>query len=643
MSSFYGGKQGRSYRIVEHYDNIATMVEHFGLGNGYTDVGYDEYVIIDTIINNNEKSNPENGLLYRRGYNYNEAPFYEDGAETVHNAEIAYQQAIGTADEQNKYNDYITKRQNYYQKPGAGAIYVGQIVGPQGDATPIEMLTWDDFQEETGAAGKQGVMEPVPGYDKDQDEYHDVINYGSYTIKNANGNITGAYISFNFPYTVFDFDVDLIDPYNLPENLIEEQEDSTDHPYYKHYKFYVPKGKHGQEVSEIGIYQLNSDGSYTKLENISSLQGRTNLFFGYKIKDYETDVNGIETDLQGKVPYKVIESVTVGKRADRLRPSKLIFKYTDGTVYEPEYNIIDSVEVDNTTKQITIKQSGEGTNPISFTLQEISAVVRNSNNELEIQYNTGRKASFPITEMADIKLEGDNVKIGFRNLSISQAKASFPTIPENLITEENNLVYINFGSIVKGQHVLRNYTTVSELEADFPQGLEGDRAGWLVTVGNSEDGYDLYAYDYVQEEWYSIQKIGADLIDPAFMVLVAEDDGTGEPDHGKVDLNERGLWLIKESKAPVLSLRVTSRGIILDTDDNELLPSEVIAKIEDGYKIEAFWQSTSNESFENRLFINRILPPDNLSFTCINNNALQEITWLGTDGARFYVNTLIEL
>ena len=76
--SFYGGKQGRSYQIVERYDSVYDMVTAFQGGTNYTDVAFDEYVLIDTILNNNQKHNIENGLLYRRGYNSNEA-FYDFG------------------------------------------------------------------------------------------------------------------------------------------------------------------------------------------------------------------------------------------------------------------------------------------------------------------------------------------------------------------------------------------------------------------------------------------------------------------------------------------------------------------------------------------------------------------------------------
>ena len=48
------------------------MVDAFQQGGSYNEVNYGEYVIIDTIINKHEPRNFENGIIYRRGLNYQE-------------------------------------------------------------------------------------------------------------------------------------------------------------------------------------------------------------------------------------------------------------------------------------------------------------------------------------------------------------------------------------------------------------------------------------------------------------------------------------------------------------------------------------------------------------------------------------------
>jgi len=67
MYSFYGGRPGNSFTIVASFPNVQTMVEQFKRGPAYTEVHYDEHVIINT----EDKNNPTNGQIYRRGYDYN--------------------------------------------------------------------------------------------------------------------------------------------------------------------------------------------------------------------------------------------------------------------------------------------------------------------------------------------------------------------------------------------------------------------------------------------------------------------------------------------------------------------------------------------------------------------------------------------
>ena len=75
------------------------MVAAFSQGGDYKTVNYDEYVLIDT----ENKNNPDNGKIYRRGYEYNNSM--------------------------------------------GGAIYEGQIVGPAGMAPHTEMHTIDEVEQ----------------------------------------------------------------------------------------------------------------------------------------------------------------------------------------------------------------------------------------------------------------------------------------------------------------------------------------------------------------------------------------------------------------------------------------------------------------------------------------------------------------
>jgi len=48
MYSFYGGRPGNSFVIVKAFSSVDEMNTNFALGPNYTEVRYDEHVIINT-------------------------------------------------------------------------------------------------------------------------------------------------------------------------------------------------------------------------------------------------------------------------------------------------------------------------------------------------------------------------------------------------------------------------------------------------------------------------------------------------------------------------------------------------------------------------------------------------------------------
>lgn len=232
--SFYGGRQGASFVIVKQYASIAEMLTEFAGGGSTTkEVNYGEYVIIDTP----DKNNSENGCVYRRGMNYD---------------------AQGT--------DPI-------KDPGKGAEYIGQIVGPEGSIKNIEVDKYDptagtdplkpgDHKEQAPADG--GI---VPGKGQDIEGTQVQNNSIKYSYANVldaqTGHIEKYLIGFQFPYFQQEQEIELTDPYNIPEELIEdvtpkdddlpegEHATQTDRPFYRKYKLKVPKGVKGDSVKQI--------------------------------------------------------------------------------------------------------------------------------------------------------------------------------------------------------------------------------------------------------------------------------------------------------------------------------------------------------------------------------------------------------
>ena len=334
MASFYGGKQGITYHIVERYDQIffdidnqqyikiigdvvsniqenkifsvtigdnvsfymATspitncstasfslilennqavqlkgMVNCFSKGGAYTDVNYGEYVIIDTILNLHRYNDPQNGLLYRRGFQYN---------QIIENST--------------------------YQYPGGGAIYVGQIVGPPGKNTLIKAANWtqpsEQQEQEEEDLSSSSIANLIPGiivgspatFNKD-------ITLKVINTKDSYGNIESAQLQFQTPYPVIRLSAQSV---NILANSTAEVthsyysetgqststtwaaggqngtvlhaiQPSTAHPFYYDYQIAVPKG-------EPGIWEINSfgDNLYVKYaDDIIPSQGIPTTFY----------------------------------------------------------------------------------------------------------------------------------------------------------------------------------------------------------------------------------------------------------------------------------------------------------------------------------------------------------------------------
>lgn len=129
MSNFYGGKEGRSFVITKEFQSIAEMTEAFKQGPLYTEVNFDEYVLINTV----NKNSPENGQLFRRGYDYNSDRKI-----------VNYHLGVEDLDDETQ-KTYYTR-----EMPAGGAIYVGTIVGPAGKAPKLNFglySTVEDFRK----------------------------------------------------------------------------------------------------------------------------------------------------------------------------------------------------------------------------------------------------------------------------------------------------------------------------------------------------------------------------------------------------------------------------------------------------------------------------------------------------------------
>lgn len=228
-NSFYGGRRGASFIITKSYGSIEEMVNAFSQGGAYKVVDYDDYVLIDT----ENKNDPDNGKLYRRGYDYN--------------------------------NDM------------GGAVYEGQIVGPAGLAPHTQIDTVNHVEQKATQEGyeyRRGTGEYklddnsiVPGKYVESGSgvarYNDKITWAYCSVRDINSYESTAYIGFTFPYTVIDFTSTSKSPYVngvYVDNGVEvARTDDGTHPFYEKWNIAVPRGIQGHSTENITLAEATSD------------------------------------------------------------------------------------------------------------------------------------------------------------------------------------------------------------------------------------------------------------------------------------------------------------------------------------------------------------------------------------------------
>ena len=87
-----------------------------------------------------------------------------------------------------------------------------------------------------------------------------------------------------------------------------------------------------------------------------------------------------------------------------------------------------------------------------------------------------------------------------------------------------------------GLHIIGNVDNVSEL-TDAPEVMYSnpDYAGWAMTVGGTE----IYSYDYVKEEWYSIGSMSDATIDASKIFKISDSEPTG--------MNNNSIWAVQST------------------------------------------------------------------------------------------------
>ena len=316
-ASFYGGQPGVSFVITQHFSSITAMETEFKRGEEYTEVNYGEYVIIDT----ENKNDPDNGKVYRRGYDYS--------------------------------ND------------SGGAIYIGQIVGPSGLAPALELKNYSEMQTATeGMTDENKITNhwtkgelTINNRDLVSGKDNDSIKWISYTDRNEENTDAVAYIGFQIPYTYIDATSASVEPYDAnglyKDQLALSRIDDPTHPFYSKFQFKIPKGVKGDAIKNLRIVTVSENlpfqiEGYNTADNI----GKEILIYTYY--NYENQKNGNPKHIY-LGDYKVIKQILLADNGT------LTIEYTnqENTVLSNKVKWIDKVNINLNGDIETIYNTGE--------------------------------------------------------------------------------------------------------------------------------------------------------------------------------------------------------------------------------------------------------------------------------------------
>lgn len=302
------------------------MVDEFSAGRSTADeVNYGEYVI----ISNANKNYPYNGYVYRRGLNSNEE--------------------LG------------------------GAIFVGSIVGPQGNAPEIRFVDYDSLID-----GKISDAAPkmIPGeqqYDE-VNEQGEVIKEGHYnqikvkynTNKDELNNVNNYDIALQIPYNEFSFLGFELPYYKFNGKRTElaiSHDLQEDNLFYSSYVISIPQAVPGNDAYEIiklkGYIKAKSP-YYTNKEctNQKGVLEQEHLIvdiIDYDIKNqqeyHQIEISGNKYWVKQEHCYKDVLYFGIKKYTkDDDNDLGNLYYYRIG-----DYNIISDINVDPKTGKLIIK------------------------------------------------------------------------------------------------------------------------------------------------------------------------------------------------------------------------------------------------------------------------------------------------
>ena len=267
------------------------------------------------MINTVNKNDPDNGRVYRRGYDF---------TNTM-----------------------------------GGAEYIGTIVGPAGKAPMLEMTTVADVRSKHASEGyderfTSGQYSPtggnlVPGK-TGSGTFNDAITWACCSIRNENDEDATAYIGFTFPYTVIDYETSQIEPYvagRYADTSSATRVDDGKHPFFEKWHINVPKGVKGNAFMNLKVEAASTNVQEYPGQADDINHGRAILAYDYY--NYDDYQNGAPVRLY-LGDYNMIDNISM----DDEGTITIDYSHDDDSVWTKKIKWVKSVALNTKTGLFTV-------------------------------------------------------------------------------------------------------------------------------------------------------------------------------------------------------------------------------------------------------------------------------------------------
>lgn len=261
MDSLYGGHEGVSFVIKASFSSVDEMKQKFSQGGNFTEVWYGEYCLIST----KNKNHPDNGKIFRRGLDY-------QNAQTA--GSIAIGQIVGpssgtpffqvdTIDNVKKISTKTLEENTYRRYPVSQNPDGTVVTNWKQDASG----NWQDVGGTLKTDFKFNVQNRtlVPG--KDGESFNDDIEYTWVNIrKDDEDSDSWFYVGMKFPYTVIDYKAHAVSQYDTAGNIKKDADmasisriDDKTHPFWEYWDMGIPKGLKGDTLRNLKVIEMKEE------------------------------------------------------------------------------------------------------------------------------------------------------------------------------------------------------------------------------------------------------------------------------------------------------------------------------------------------------------------------------------------------